>query len=266
MAKRKPTPSYIREEQDNLITTSKDKRFKETTARDIISVDDILKIPITLSTEQEQLIKLVDKSSVTSIEGGPGSGKSLIAIYIALTKLAKGEVEKIILSKPLIQSAEESTGYIKGSLDEKIAPFIESYFDIFETFFTKQQIEQLIKGNFIQFVQTSFLRGRTFKNAIVIMDECQSSTIAGLYLTTTRIDSSSKLILIGDSLQSDLPTEKQHFTDFISILEKIPEASIFKFSKSHNYRNPFIVKLTELYNEFIENQSNIKTKKQLLKS
>ena len=265
MAKRKPTPSYIREEQDNLITTSKDKRFKEPTARDIISVDDILKIPITLSTEQEQLIKLVNKSSIVTVQGGPGSGKSFICIYIALLKLAKGEVEKIILAKPLIQSAGDVIGFIKGDLDSKTAPFMESFGDIFETFFTKQQIESLIKGEFIQFSQLAFLRGRTFKNAIVIMDESQSVTLSGLYLITSRIHSSSKLILIGDSLQSDLSIKDNKFTDFISILEKIPEASVFKFPDSHNYRNPFLIELTRLYNEYMEKQLEPKTKKQLLK-
>jgi phosphate starvation-inducible PhoH-like protein len=265
MAKRKPTPSYIREEQEDLITAKNNKRFKEPTARDIISVDDILKLPIILSPEQEQLIKLVDKSSVTTIQGGPGSGKSFISIYIALLKLAKGEVEKIILSKPLIQSASESIGYIKGDLDSKIAPFMESFGDIFETFFTKQQIESLIKGEFIQFAQIAFLRGRTFKNAIVILDESQSVTLSGLYLTTSRIHSSSKLILIGDHLQTDLSIKDNKFIDFISILEKIPEASVFKFPDSHNYRNPFLIELTRLYNEYMEKQLDPKTNKRLLK-
>jgi phosphate starvation-inducible PhoH-like protein len=266
MAKRKPTPSYIREEQDNLITTSKDKRFKEPTARDIISIDDILKTPITLSTEQEQLIRLVDKSIVTVSEGGPGSGKSFTAIYIALLKLAKGEVERIILSKPLVQSASDEIGFLKGTLDEKVKPFLESYFDIFETFLTKQQIESLIKSGFIKFEQISFLRGRTFKNAMIILDEGQSARIDGLFLISSRVGLGSKLLILGDRFQADIKPSEQKFTDFISILEKIPEASVFKFSDSHNYRNPFLIELTRLYNEYMEKQLEPKTKKLLLKS
>lgn len=263
----KRKPSYIIEEEEGYITPKNNKRFKEPTARDIISVEDILKVPITLSSEQEQLIKLVDKSPIVTVQGGPGSGKSLISIYIALLKLAKGEVEKIILAKPLIQSAGENVGFIKGDLDSKIAPFMESFGDIFETFFTKQQIETLIKGEFIQFVQVAFLRGRTFKNSIIILDESQSVTLSGLYLITTRVHSSSKLILIGDYLQSDLSIKDNKFVDFISILEKIPEVSVFKFPDSHNYRNPLLVELTRLYNEYIENQTLPKTnKKQILKS
>jgi phosphate starvation-inducible PhoH-like protein len=261
----KKKPTYIREEEDGLITTSKDKRFKEPTARDIISVDDILKVPITLSPEQEQLIKLVDKSIVVSVEGGPGSGKSFTAIYIALLKLAKGEVEKIILSKPLIQSAGDEMGYLKGSLEEKVKPFLESYFDIFETFLTKQQIDDLIKGSFIRFEQIAFLRGRTFKNSMVILDEGQSARIDGLFLITSRVGSGSKLIILGDRYQADTKPSEQKFADFISILEQIPEASTFKFSDSHNYRNPFLIELTRLYNEYVENQFYLKTNKKLLK-
>lgn len=270
MAKRKPTPSYIREEQEDLITGKNNKRFKEPTARDIISIDDILKVPITLSPEQEQLIKLVDKSIITVIKSGPGGGKTFTSIYIALLKLAKGEVEQIVIGKPLIQSADSDMGYIKGTIDEKIAPFMESYGDVLETILSKQQIESLIKLGFLKFVHTGFLRGRTFKNSIIISDESQSITLDGLYLITSRVGCGSKLLILGDFYQSDLVLSKREFPAFVNILSQLSVVSIFEFPESHNYRNPFIIELTKLYQEYIDKkignmETQPKTKKQLLK-
>lgn len=267
--KRKPT--YLSDEnfdysesEINSIkkTTSNRKVSYDLKATDIISIDDIKKSPITLTETQESVGKLIEKSNICSIVGQPGSSKTFTAIFTGLKMLAQGKVNKIILSKPIIESGDENIGMLPGDINEKTSLYLLSYMNVLECILDKELIEQLIKSKFIEFVQIAYLRGRTFKDSsFVILDESQNCRIKGLYLIATRISNCSKLVLVGDHLQSDLPPKDNKFLDFLSLLTGIKGYNHYEFEQTHNMRNEFIIELTKKYNEYMKLQTELEEDK-----
>jgi len=177
--------------------------------------------------------------------GPAGCGKTLFACINAVQMLKNNKIDKIILTRPFV-SVEEEIGYLPGDVNKKMDPYTKPLFDVFNEFYKKQEIDQMIHNNIIEIVPIGYMRGRTFKNAYIIADEMQNSSPSQMKMITTRIGENTKMIVTGDLQQSDLKGTNG-LCDFLE-----------KYKKFINYNN-FEIDIIEFDNYDIERSSIVKT-------
>jgi phosphate starvation-inducible PhoH-like protein len=193
------------------------------------------------SNQQKYLKYLKDENIKILFAVGPaGTGKTYLACNEAITLLKSGIIQKIILTRPVVP-VEEDIGFLPGSLNKKMDPWIKPIIDVFEEKYSKQDIERLIMSNIIEISPLAYMRGRTFKNAFIIADEMQNSSPNQMLMLTTRIGENSKMIVTGDIKQSDKPNASG-LADFLQ--------------KYHIYRNKFVKNLYLKNNTYLSNYTN----------
>jgi phosphate starvation-inducible PhoH-like protein len=165
--------------------------------------------------------------------------------------LKTNQVEKIIITRPVV-SVDEDIGFLPGNINKKLDPFTKPMFDIFTEFYKKQEIDLMIHNNIIEISPLGLMRGRTFKNSIIIADEMQNSLPSQMYMLTTRIGENSKMIITGDLLQSDLKV-KNGLQDFIekynhfSSIKSVKDIHIINFENSDVERSQIVKTILEMY-------------------
>lgn len=169
------------------------------------------------SIKQLKYVKSInDYTKPITISTGPaGCGKTLFACQEAAKSYANGDYSKIILTRPTI-AVDEDLGYLPGSMHDKLAPWIRPMMDILCNYFTESQIENMKYNDKLEIAPLSYMRGRTFENSFVIGDEMQNSTKNQMKMLLTRIGTNSKMVIIGDPLQSDLKEDTNGLCDLIS--------------------------------------------------
>jgi len=205
------------------------------------------------SLNQQNYIKAINNEEVKLVAGvGPaGCGKTLFACLYAINHLKMNKVEKIILTRPIV-SVDEELGFLPGNINKKMDPWTKPMFDIFSEFYKKQEIDNMVHNNVIEISPLGLMRGRTFKNAIVIADEMQNSLPNQMFMLTTRIGENSKMIITGDLLQSDLKV-KNGLYDFIekynhfSSIKSVNNIDIIKFEISDIERSQIVKTILEMY-------------------
>jgi phosphate starvation-inducible PhoH-like protein len=164
--------------------------------------------------QQKYLQAIENENTKLVIVNGPaGTGKTLFACISAIELLKNNNIDKIILTRPLV-SVEEEIGFLPGNINEKMDPWTKPIIDIFSEYYKKPEIDNMIYNNVVEIIPLGFMRGRTFKNSYIIADEMQNSTPNQIKMITTRIGENSKMIITGDLNQSDLK-EKNGLDDLI---------------------------------------------------
>ena len=205
------------------------------------------------SLNQQNYINAINNEDIKIVAGvGPaGCGKTLFACLQAVNYLKSNKVEKIILTRPVV-SVDEELGFLPGNINKKMDPWTKPMFDIFSEFYKKQEIDNMVHNNVIEISPLGLMRGRTFKNAIVIADEMQNSLPSQMFMLTTRIGENSKMIITGDLLQSDLKV-KNGLYDFIekynsySLIKSVNNINIIKFDNSDIERSQIVKTILEMY-------------------
>ncbi len=136
--------------------------------------------------------------------GPPGTGKTLFPCQIAAERYKSGDVQKIVLTRPIV-CAGEDLGYLPGSIENKMDPWTRPMFDIFENYFTRQRIKQMVDNKSIEISPLAYMRGRTFHDCFIIADEMQNATQQQMKMTLTRLGEGSQMAITGDTEQCDLP-------------------------------------------------------------
>jgi len=201
------------------------------------------------NTAQESYIEaLLEKRMVFAV-GPAGTGKTLLAVLRAIKALREGEVTKIILTRPAV-SVDEKHGFLPGTLDEKMAPWVLPVFDVFEEYYGSPETKKMLEEGTIEIAPLGFMRGRTFKNAYVILDEAQNTTLDQMKMVLTRIGEGSSMIITGDPKQHDRGFGQNGLDDF---LKKFPlsdkDIAICKFERCHIERDPLVGKVLGIYGE-----------------
>lgn len=160
-----------------------------------------------------------DNEYLLSIVGPAGTGKTLLACVKGIEKLKENKIDKIIITRPVISVEEENIGFLPGNIEKKMEPWVRPIYDVFLNFYSKKEINQLIINNKLEFSPLGFMRGRTFKNSLIIADEMQNSTPTQMLMLLTRIGINSKIVITGDLKQSDLKV-KNGLHDLMKKLEK----------------------------------------------
>lgn len=208
-----------------------------------------IKFKIQLNEEQKQAKEKILNNTVTLLAGSAGSGKTLLACQIALEKLFMKEVEKVIITRPTV--SKEEIGFLPGDLREKMDPWVQPIYQNMFLLYDKVAIEKHINEGNIEIVPVSFMRGRTFVNSIVIVDEAQNVTHEQMEMIVTRIGIDSKMIVCGDDNQVDLKNKRDSGFKFLyTAASKIKNLIGIKLTTNH--RNPIVEDLIELYNDAYE--------------
>ena len=198
-----------------------------------------------------------DNTPIVLGVGPAGCGKTMFACLQAIQELKAGNVNKIILTRPIVPVEEEELGFLPGNLVKKMDPWTRPIFDIFSEFYQQHDIENMIHCGILEISPLAYMRGRTFKRSFIIADEMQNSTPNQMLMLTTRIGDNSKLVITGDLKQSDR-TLNNGLLDIIEKL-KIYKNSLKKSKKSANVelieldssdiqRSPIVSQILEIYN------------------
>lgn len=214
-----------RKRSSNVAPESRDfeaftKQSKETPVRRGIKL---------LNDAQREAWRTIDENRIAFITGASGAGKSQVAFGYATEKTHRGEYEKIIVTRPLVEAAGEQMGFLKGEIDQKTQPYVAPALIV-----AKKCGYQVT----IEFLAISFLRGHTFENCIVVVDEGQNCSVAQLRLILSRLGPNSKIVICGDTDQSDVNDSGLRGT--ITALQGIEGIGFFEFSESDIVRDPLI--------------------------
>lgn len=194
---------------------------------------------------QEDYIYAINHSRLTFGIGPAGTGKTHIPTALAVLSLAQGRCDKVIVTRPLVTAGEEA-GYLPGTLTNKAGPFIRPIYDEMEYYVDSLTIDRLIKLDKIEIAPLGYIRGRTFKNAIIIADEMQNASMKQMKLLLTRIGKHSRVIITGDPDQSDLPKERSGaLTYYMNKVKHVDGVSVVHFSKEDVVRDEFVGRLLE---------------------
>jgi phosphate starvation-inducible PhoH-like protein len=218
------------------------------------------KNPITFKlqlNEEQKLAKAkILESTITLLAGAAGSGKTLLACQIGLERLFMREVEKVIITRPTV--SKEEIGFLPGDLREKMDPWVQPIYQNMYLLYNKEKVEKCIAEDQIEIVPVSFMRGRTFVNCIVIVDEAQNVTHEQMEMIVTRIGKGSKMIICGDDAQVDLKQKRDSGFKFLySASKKIKNLSAITLKQNH--RDPIVEDLINLYNDAYEKGMSLGT-------
>lgn len=228
----------------------KSKQVKKTSL-DISSEKKIPKGPIkfnlTLNEEQKQAKGIILEKRITILKGAAGSGKTALACQIALDQLFTKQVNKIIIARPLVTSGEE-LGFLPGGVAEKTKEFLIPIYDNMFQLYEKKHIEKLVQDGIIEICPLGMLRGRTYTNAFVIIDEAQNLTSKQLEGVMTRLGKGSRMVLVGDPSQCDLKDKKSAGHPIWKRFEGIPGFALITLTSNH--RDPIVEDLLKVFDEF----------------
>ena len=201
--------------------------------------------------KQEEFLKLLDNPSISIVvaTGPAGCGKTHLASLMGLKKLHEGAIEKLIITRPAV-SVDEDHGFLPGTLEEKMDPWMRPIYDSLYHFYSPQKIRSLIDDKVIEICPLAYARGRTFENAWVIGDETQNCTITQMMMLLTRIGQNSKMVITGDLAQSDLNVTNG-LSDLIKRLDQhatgMSDIHKIHFSHTDVERHPVIKNILQLY-------------------
>ena len=215
------------------------------------SLGDIIKTPkrsvIPRSKKQKEYVRALKTSQITMSLGPAGTGKTYLAVAVALTMLLEKKIKRIILSRPAVEAGER-LGFLPGDMKEKIDPYLRPLYDSLHELFDYDKIQKKIENGEIEIAPLAFMRGRTLKDSFAILDEAQNATGTQIKMFLTRIGENSKLVVNGDPSQIDLPNKNQSgLIESQKVLKDIKEISIINFDKNDVVRHPLVAKIVEAY-------------------
>jgi len=212
---------------------------------------EVIKTPkrsvISRSKKQKEYVKSLKNNQITMSLGPAGTGKTYLAVAVALSMLLEKKVERIILSRPAVEAGER-LGFLPGDMKDKIDPYLRPLYDSLYDLLDYDKIQRKIESGAIEIAPLAFMRGRTLKNSFAILDEAQNATRIQIKMFLTRIGEKSKLVVNGDPSQIDLPNKNQSgLVESQNILKGIKEIAVINFDHQDVVRHPLVTKIVEAY-------------------
>ena len=204
--------------------------------------------PITARTENQQLlVKAFENNDLVFAPGPAGSGKTFVAIALAVKALKNKEVRKIILSRPAVEAGEK-LGFLPGDMKDKIDPYLQPLYDALQDMIPTMKLQEMMEQNVIQIAPLAFMRGRTLNDAVVILDEAQNTTTAQIKMFLTRMGMNTKMIVTGDMTQIDLPSsQRSGLVEATSILKGVEGIAFIEMNKKDIVRHKLVTRIVEAY-------------------
>ena len=200
--------------------------------------------------QETYLFNLLDESKdIVFGIGSAGTGKTQLAVQVAIKQFKERNVDRIIITRPAV-SVDEDLGALPGTLEEKMAPWTRPVLDVFKEYFDSRQITGMLAEGILEIAPLSFMRGRTFRNSFIIADECQNTTESQMKMLLTRIGEGSRMAVTGDLNQSDRMTDNG-LLDFLRKYEKLggKGIAVVKFKPSDVVRHEVVSQVLQIYGE-----------------
>ncbi|MHC5155773.1 MAG: PhoH family protein, partial [Planctomycetota bacterium] len=194
-------------------------------------------------------LKTMRKNDLTFCIGPAGTGKTYLAVAMAVSMLKRKQIRKIVLARPAVEAGER-LGFLPGDLQAKVNPYLRPLFDGLEDMMAFSQMQKFIDMDIIEVIPLAFMRGRTLNEAIVICDEAQNTSRSQMLMFLTRLGRGSKMIVTGDITQTDLgPGEKSGMVEAIDTLGKIPGIGLVQLEKCDIVRHKLVHRIVQAYDE-----------------
>ena len=236
------------EKSDIILSVKKNMKPEES---NIKSFKQLIKTPrksvIARSEKQSDYIKALKENEIVMSLGPAGTGKSFLAVSVAVTLLMEKKIERVILSRPAVEAGEK-LGFLPGDMKEKVDPYLRPLYDALYELFGPEKIDKKIETGEIEIAPLAFMRGRTLKNCFAILDEAQNATETQIKMFLTRIGENSKLVVNGDPSQIDLINKSQSgLIKSKDILKHLDEIKIIEFDHTDVVRHPLVSKIIRAY-------------------
>jgi phosphate starvation-inducible PhoH-like protein len=209
---------------------------------------------------QQKMVEAFNKNDLIFATGPAGTGKTYLAVALAVKALKSGAVKRLILCRPAVEAGER-IGFLPGDMKEKLDPYMQALYDALNDMIPQKRLEALIEERIVQIAPLAFMRGRTLGNAAVILDEAQNATISQLKMFLTRMGENSKFIITGDETQIDIADKRDSgLIHAMRILKNINKISFIRFNKTDVVRHKLVQRIIEAYdnNLITENTKNTK--------
>ena len=239
--------------EKNDITLSVKRDINNDKNSNIRSLDQLIKTPrrsvMARSEKQSQYIKALKEEDIIMALGPAGTGKSFLAVSVAITMLMEKKVERVILSRPAVEAGEK-LGFLPGDMKDKVDPYLRPLYDALYDLFGFEKIQKKIDTGQIEIAPLAFMRGRTLKNSFAILDEAQNATDTQIKMFLTRIGENSKIVVNGDPSQIDLPNKNlSGLNRSKKLLGHLKEISVVDFDHSDVVRHPLVSKIVKAYSD-----------------
>lgn len=205
---------------------------------------------------QRQYVQAAKNNDLIFGIGPAGTGKTYLAVVMAVAALKRGQVERLILTRPAVE-AGESLGFLPGDLKEKVDPYLRPIYDALHAILGREHTERLIERGVIEIAPLAYMRGRTLEKAFVILDEAQNTTRSQMKMFLTRLGFGSKMIVNGDVSQIDLPRghKQSGLVDAQHVLANLPHIAFVKFDSSDVVRHPVVSEIIRAYSRQTEEKN-----------
>ena len=199
---------------------------------------------------QQKLVKAFADNDLVFATGPAGSGKTFVAIALAVKALKNKEVRKIILSRPAVEAGEK-LGFLPGEMKDKLDPYLQPLYDALQEMIPAAKLKEYMENNVIQIAPLAFMRGRTLYEAVIILDEAQNTTTHQIKMFLTRLGMNAKMIVTGDVTQIDLPpTATSGLVQAMRILRDVAGIGRVEFTKKDIVRHKLVQRIVEAYDQF----------------
>ncbi len=207
--------------------------------------------PIVARTEnQQRLVKAFEENDLVFATGPAGTGKTFVAIALAVKALKNKEIRKIILSRPAVEAGEK-LGFLPGEMKDKLDPYLHPLYDALQDMVPGAKLKEYMENNVIQIAPLAFMRGRTLNDAVIILDEAQNTTTHQIKMFLTRLGMNAKMIITGDVTQIDLPpTATSGLVQAMQILKGVKGIGKVEFEKKDIVRHKLVQRIVEAYDKF----------------
>ncbi len=207
--------------------------------------------PIVARTEnQQRLVKAFEENDLVFATGPAGTGKTFVAIALAVKALKNKEIRKIILSRPAVEAGEK-LGFLPGEMKDKLDPYLQPLYDALQDMVPGAKLKEYMENNVIQIAPLAFMRGRTLNDAVIILDEAQNTTTHQIKVFLTRLGMNAKMIITGDVTQIDLPpTATSGLVQAMQILKGVKGIGKVEFEKKDIVRHKLVQRIVEAYDKF----------------
>ena len=238
----------IIEKEDIVLAVKKNLEIDESNVK---SFNQLIKTPkksvIARSAKQSEYIKALKENDIILALGPAGTGKSFLAVSVAITLLMEKKIDRVILSRPAVEAGEK-LGFLPGDMKEKVDPYLRPLYDALYELFGADKIDKKIETGEIEIAPLAFMRGRTLKNCFAILDEAQNATETQIKMFLTRIGENSKLVVNGDPSQVDLINKSNSgLIKSKNILKDIKEIKLIEFDHNDVIRHPLVSKIIRAY-------------------
>lgn len=201
------------------------------------------------SENQRRIVEAWQENDMIFAIGPAGSGKTYVAIALAVRALKNKEIRKIILSRPAVEAGEK-LGFLPGDMKDKVDPYLQPLYDALQEMIPASKLQEYMETNVIQIAPLAFMRGRTLNDAVVILDEAQNTTTAQLKMFLTRMGTNTKMLITGDYTQIDLPpSQRSGLVEALRILRNIQGISFIEMGREDIVRHRLVSRIVEAYEQ-----------------